>query len=76
MGQLRIVEKYENEQWVRCQMKELREGDVFHMFDKEQDIKHHRRVGDSDYIATSNARLGINTNYPDMWGVRAEHRKN
>lgn len=75
MESLRIVERKRGNKWVRCRMNEIRRGDIFHMFDNQQDMKHNARIGDSDYMATSDARLGFNGNYPNTWGVDAEEHK-
>lgn len=32
---LRILEKKKNGKWIRCQMKELRKGDLFRMFEPD-----------------------------------------
>ena len=72
MNDLRIIEKLDGGEWVRIQMQELREGDIFHMFDDEQDLERNAKVGDNDFVAMGDARLGINVGYPGARGVNAE----
>ena len=71
MEQLRTVEKRLNDTWFRCDMKDMRTGDVFRMFNPGES----ERVEDSDFIATSDAVLGINPKFSDAWGVEAEPYK-
>ncbi len=68
MQTIRIVEKKVNGIWNRCKMQSLRSGDIFRMFDTRKS----RRVGNSNYIATSNAKLGINRKYPAIYGIEAK----
>jgi hypothetical protein len=75
MESLRIVEKKRNAKWVRCRMNEIRRGDVFRMFNDEHDKRRGVRIGDTDYIASSDAKLGFNGNYPNTWGVKADEYK-
>jgi hypothetical protein len=71
MRKRRIVQKKVDEDWQDCQMKDLRKGDIFRMFD----TKNSDRVGDSDFKAIENPQLGINEKYPDVWGIKADPYK-
>ena len=62
MKKKRIIELLVGNSWHHVEIKDLRDGNIFHFSDKPL----------NNWIASSDPKLGLNKGYPNVWGVEAD----